>query len=306
MPLRIIGWPIYDPHLPRVSGSPGIWRNCISRSNHMRFTAAFVGLCLLLQGCSKKEVAAVSQDRNTPLPQPPRVASCEPGVRGGRLKLANFADPKTFNPITANETSSLDVIYWLFDALVKKNQITGEMEPGLAERWTVEPDKKSWTFCLRKGVRWSDGQPFNADDVIFTYNDVVYNTNIVNVKVDYIRLAGKDFEVTKIDDFTFRVVTPEIYGPFLEFFAFEVRMLPQHILSRAVTEKRFEAAYGIGTPPNELVGTGPFRLKQYKPGQYTLVERNPYYWAVDSKGQRLPYVDNVIMMIVPDQNALSL
>src|SRR5258705_322868 len=218
MPLRIIGWPIYDPHLPRVSGSPGIWRNCISRSNHMRFTAAFVGLCLLLQGCSKKEVAAVSQDRNTPLPQPPRVASCEPGVRGGRLKLANFADPKTFNPITPNETSSLDVIYWLFGALVKKNQITAE-----------------------------------------------------------------------------------IYGPFLEFFAFEVRMLPKHILSRAVTEKRFEAAYGIGTPPNELVGTGPFRLKQYKPGQYALVERNPYYWAVDSKGQRLPYVDNVIMMIVPDQ-----
>jgi peptide/nickel transport system substrate-binding protein len=273
----------------------------------MRLTFALVCFCLLLPGCGKRDRNPPSEaDRNIPLPQPPRVVSCEPGVRGGRLKLANFADPKTFNPITANETSSLDVIYWLFDALAKKNQITGEMEPGLAERWTVEPDKKTWTFYLRKAVRWSDGQPFNADDVIFTYNDVVYNTNIVNVKVDYIRLGGKDFEVTKIDDFTIRVVTPEIYGPFLEFFAFEVRMLPKHILAPAVAEKRFEAAYGISTPPNELIGTGPFRLKQYKPGQFTLVERNPYYWAVDSKGQRLPYVDHVIMMIVPDQNATSL
>jgi peptide/nickel transport system substrate-binding protein len=273
----------------------------------MRLVFALICFCLFFSGCGKRDRGTRSEaDKNIPLPQPPRVVSCEPGVRGGRLKLANFADPKTFNPITANETSSLDVIYWLFDALAKKNQITGEMEAGLAERWTVEPDKKTWTFYLRKGVRWSDGQPFNADDVIFTYNDVVYNTNIVNVKVDYVRLGGKDFEVTKIDDFTIRVVTPEIYGPFLEFFAFEVRMLPKHILGPAVAEKRFEAAYGIGTPPNELIGTGPFRLKQYKPGQFTLVERNPYYWAVDSKGQRLPYVDNVIMMIVPDQNATSL
>jgi peptide/nickel transport system substrate-binding protein len=257
--------------------------------------------------CSKKDSGTRSEaDKNIPLPQPPRVASSEPGRPGGRLKLANFADPKTFNPITANETSSLDLIYWLFDGLTKKNQITGEMEPGLAERWTVEPDKKTWTFYLRKGVRWSDGHPFNADDVIFTYNDLVYNTNIVNVKVDFIRLGGKDFEVTKIDDYTVRVVTPDIYAPFLEFFAFEVRILPKHILGRAVAEKGFEAAYSISTPPNELVGTGPFRLKQYKPGQYTLVERNPYYWAVDSKGQRLPYFDNIIMMIVPDQNAMSL
>ena len=159
--------------------------------------------------------------------QPPRVASCEPGIRGGRLKLSNFTDPKTFNPITANETSSLDLIYWLFDGLVKKNQITHEIEPGLAERWTVEPDQKTWTFYLRKGVRWSDGKPFTADDVVFTYNDVIYNTNIVNVKVDYIRPDGKNFEVTKVDDHTVRVVTPDIYAPFLEFFAFDVRIASQ-------------------------------------------------------------------------------
>lgn len=273
----------------------------------MRVAPLAISISLFVSSCGRKEGTSLSEaEKNALLPEPPRVASCEPGMRGGRLKIANFSDPKTFNPITANETSSLDLIYWLFDGLVKKNQITHEMEPGLAERWTVEPDQKTWTFHLRKGVRWSDGKPFTADDVVFTYNAVVYNTNIVNVKVDYIRVNGKNFAVGKIDDHTVRVVTPDIYAPFLEFFAYDVRLLPKHILSRAVAENRFEAAYGVNTPPAELVGTGPFRLKQHKTGQYTLVERNPYYWQVDSKGQRLPYFDAAIMLVVPDQNAMSL
>jgi peptide/nickel transport system substrate-binding protein len=264
-------------------------------------------LALIFVGaCGKKQGSALTEaESKAPLPQPPRVASSEPGLRGGRLKLANFSDPKTFNPITANETSSLDLIYWLFDGLVKKNQITHEFEPGLAERWTVEPDQKTWTFFLRKGVLWSDGKPFSADDVVFTYNDVVYNTNIINVKADYIRVDGKNFEVTKIDDHTVRVVTPEIYAPFLEFFAYDVRIVPKHVLAE-VADKRFESAYGVNTPPEQLVGTGPYRLKAHTSGQFTLVERNPYYWAVDSKGQRLPYFEAVIMMVVPDQNAMSL
>lgn len=261
---------------------------------------------VFLAACGKKQSGALTEaESKAPLPQSPRVASCEPGIRGGRLKLSNFSDPKTFNPITANETSSLDLIYWLFDGLVRKNQITHEIEPGLAERWTVEPDQKTWTFHLRKGVLWSDGKPFSADDVVFTYNDVVYNTNIINVKADYIRLDGKNFEVTKIDNHTVRVVTPDVYAPFLEFFAFDVRIVPKHILG-GVADKRFESAYGVGTPPEQVVGTGPFRLKQHKSGQFTLVERNPYHWQVDAKGQRLPYFDAVIMMVVPDQNAMSL
>src|SRR5688572_20507097 len=178
----------------------------------MTIRCCCAALALLFVGaCGKEQSGARTEaDSKAPLPQPPRVASCEPGIRGGRLKLANFTDPKTFNPITANETSSIDLIYLLFDGLVRKNQVTHEIEPALAERWTVEADKKTWIFHLRKGVLWSDGKPFSADDVVFTYNDVIYNTNIVNVKADYIRVDGKNFEVTKVDDHTVRVITPDI------------------------------------------------------------------------------------------------
>ena len=275
------------------------------------FLRAFPGTCLAfllaLTGCGKKpgEATGARSASEYPLPQKPRVARCEPGIRGGRLVLANFTDPKTFNPITANETSSTDLIYLLFDGLVKKDQVTQELGPGLAESWQVAPDQKTWTFKLRPGVRWSDGRPFTAEDVLFTFNDVIYNTNIVNVKVDQLRIDGTNFTITRLDDYTVQVVAPDIYAPFLEFIG-DVRILPKHALHEAVKGKRFESAYGVNARPEEIVGTGPFRIKQFKPGEFTLLERNPHYWAVDAKNQRLPYLDNVFYSIVPDQNTISL
>jgi peptide/nickel transport system substrate-binding protein len=268
---------------------------------------ALAGVLGLLSGCGKKpgENAAPQPAGGYPLPEPPYQSKCDPGVHGGRLVLASFSDPKTFNPITQNETSSLDILRLVFSGLTSLDVPTQEILPGLAESWSVEPDQKTWTFKLRRGVRWSDGHPFTADDVLFTFNDVVYNTNINNVVVDQFRIDGKDFTVTKADDLTVRVVTPEIYAPFLLFFG-GAAILPKHVLAKAVAEKRFEAAYGINTPPAQLVGTGPYRLKQYKPGELTLMERNPYYWVVDAKGQRLPYIENVIFTVVPNQDAMSL
>lgn len=220
--------------------------------------------------------------------------------------VAEFGDPKTFNPVMANETSSLDLIYMMFESLVRKDHATQALNPGLAESWTVSPDQKTWTFRLRKGLRWSDGQPLTAADVVFTFNDVIYNKDVPNVKADVLRLDGKDFAVTQVDEWTVQVTTPDVFAPFLEFFGSDVQIVPRHKLAAAVASKSFESAYGVNTPPAELVCSGPFRLKQFKPGELTLLERNPHYGAVDSKGTRLPYLDNVAVMVVPDQNAISL
>jgi peptide/nickel transport system substrate-binding protein len=268
---------------------------------------AVLGLGLVLAACSKNsnESSVAKAKDSFPLPDPPAVSDCEPGLRGGRLVVATFGDPKTFNPMTENESSSRDIIRFMFSGLTDFDWPTQTAKPGLAHAWQAEADQKTWTFKLRRGLRWSDGRPLTADDVVFTFNDVLYNTNIVNVTVDLYRIDGKDFTVTKLDDSTVRIVTPDIYAPFLEYIG-GVPILPKHILAKAVAEKRFESAYGINTPPEQIVVSGPFGLKQYKPGEFTLLERNPYYWTVDKKGQRLPYLDNVIYTVVPDMNAMSL
>lgn len=259
-------------------------------------------------GCGKKSenISTGNSAANYPLPDPPLVATCEPGIPGGRLVLAVPGDPKTFNPITANESSSTDINRMLFAGLLGFDVITERVSPGLAYSWTNSPDGKTWTFHLRKNLRWSDGQPLNADDVVFTFNDVIYNPKIDNVTRDALMVDGKKFEVTKIDDLTIQVVTPEIYAPFLEGFGAGVPILPKHTLEKSVKDGTFISAYGINWKPEDVICSGPFVVKQYKTAQYLLLERNPYYCEVDKKGLRMPYLDQIVFTIVPDRNAISL
>ncbi len=262
-------------------------------------------LLAAVTGCGKKETKSTAAAVNAPLPEPPMVAQCDPGIPGGRLVVSTFGDPKTFNPITENESSSQDIIRFLFASLLTYDWQAQDVGPGLAEKWAVAPDQKTWTFTLRKNLRWSDGEPLTADDVVFTW-DVIYDTNIVNVTADLFTIEGKKFEVTKVDDLTVKVVTPFIYAPFLENFGAGVPIIPKHILEQAVKARNFESSYGINTAPDQLVGSGPYKLKGYRPGEYTDLVRNPYFFEVDSKGQRLPYIDEVIYTVVPDMNAISL
>ncbi len=266
---------------------------------------------LFLAGCGKEAGSGntsggSARAENAPLAEPPLVAKCAPGSPGGRLVVAEFGEPKTFNPITQNEGSSEVITRFLFMALLNLDWESQTVTPALAHSWKVEPDQKTWTFQLRKGLKWSDGHPLTADDVVFTLNDVVYNTNVNNVLRDSVTVDNKPFTVTKVDDLTVKVVTPEIFAPFEETFGAGVPIVPKHILASAAAEKRFEAAYGVNTRPQDLVCNGPFKLKQFKPGELIWVERNPHFFEVDSLGQRLPYLDDIIYTVVPDFNAMAL
>jgi peptide/nickel transport system substrate-binding protein len=268
--------------------------------------AIFATAIFCFSGCGKKAAMPVKSAAGYPLPDPPLLADCQPGIPGGRLVLSTFADPKTFNPITANEDSSLEIYRLMFTPLLGSDPITQNVEPGLAESWTNSPDGKTWTFKLRKNLRWSDGQPITADDVVFTFNNLIYNTNINPVWADLERVDGKNFTVTKIDDLTIQAVTPDIYAPFLESFGAGVLVMPKHVLEKSVADNSFLSAYGVNWKPEDIVGSGPFVLKEFKSAQYTLLARNPYFFEVDSNGQRLPYFDNIIYSVVPDWNTMSL
>jgi peptide/nickel transport system substrate-binding protein len=244
-----------------------------------------LGFALALAGCGR--------ERHFGHPPPsPLVSPCEPGKYGGCLVMANGSIPNTFNPLFATNAAADNIARLLFASLVNLNLATQEPGPGLAQSWSVEPDQKTWTFKLRPGVRWSDGEPFTADDVVFTWNEVMYNPELNHLTYDLFRAGGKDFEVVKVDDTTVRVVTAEVFAPLLEFFG-NVPILPKHSLGPAVREKVFPMAYGLNTKPERIACSGPYRVKEIKRGHYVLLERNPEYWVVDSRGQRLPYIDEV-------------
>lgn len=270
-------------------------------------TFAVLTLVMSLAGCGRNSSVTAPQKpaASYPLAEPPLVAKCHPGIRGGRLVVSTFGDPKTFNPITANEMSSQDIYRFLFATLLGFDEPSQSVEPGLADWWTNSPDGKTWTFHLRKNLHWSDGAPLTAADVVFTWQ-VVCNPKIPNSYADQFVLDGKTFTVTNLDDQTIRVVTPEVYAPFLINFGAGLPIMPKHVLAKAVANGTFTSAYGTDTPARDIVGSGPFIIQRYQPSQYTLLARNPYFFEVDSNGTRLPYLDNVIYSVVPDMNAVSL
>ena len=161
-----------------------------------------------------------------------------------------------------------------------------------------EHDGKTSTFKLRKNLRWSDGEPLTADDVVFTWA-AIYDTNIINPTRDLFIINEKQFVITKIDDLTVQVVTPEIYAPFSgEFWrradsaqAYSGRNAGRRILRLGLRRE-------LGSGQNRRQRSVPFE-KIFSRAQSLLLERNPYFFEVDSNNQRLPYFDNIIYTIVP-------
>jgi len=235
------------------------------------------------------------------------------------LRNASTSDPKTFNLVLANETSSTDVLSPLFESLVRMNPITlnyddEEYSGVLAVGWEVDETGRIWTFHLREGVKWNDGEPFTAEDVVFTLK-VIYDPDIPNSTKDILSFGKDKKQITceKIDDHTVKFTTPEPFAPFLHNVG-GMSILPKHILNKPWEEKdeelspgqRFNQMWTIGTKVNEIVGTGPYVITEYIPTQHIKFGPNPYYWRRDEKGRRLPYIERIETIIVENLETISL
>lgn len=219
---------------------------------------------------------------------------------GGTLVLSTVSDPKSFNDIVAKETSSTLVTSLIFEGLTKTNAFTLQVEPFLARDWDVSEDGLTWTFYLREDVAWNDGYPFTADDVVFTFKDLIYNDAVPTSSRDIFTINDEPFDVTKIDDYTVQFHLPVKFAPFLR--AMGQAILPKHRLLQAVRDGTFSFTWGIDTPPEDIVGTGPFKLAQYRPGERLVLRRNERYWQKSAEGDALPYLDRVIFLIVQNQD----
>jgi peptide/nickel transport system substrate-binding protein len=267
---------------------------------------ALLCAALLACGCGDGSSAKTTYHDPHPLPQDTlTVALPEVGTHGGRFVLAQTSAPRTFNWVMANETSSTDVTDGrLFTTLVDFNNATETMHPQLAKSWEISPDGRMSTWHLRRGAAFTDGHPITSKDVLFTF-EVCMDDTLHTSLYDFFKPYGQKFKVSAPDSYT---VVIELAGPYamLVPVVSSVYILPEHMLGPAYRSGSFSSAYNVGTPPEQIVTSGPWKLKQYVPNEKTVLTRNPYWCGVDEKGQRLPYLDELVFVIVPDQNTAAL
>lgn len=274
------------------------------RSINRKLPLLILIMGLLVGGCSRD----VTLERpNHPLPEGVDIAECEPGQYGGAFVLSGASEPRTFNPLVAEDAYSAEAIRMMLAGLVDYNPITEEYQPALAQSWEVGEDQKTYTFHLRRGVRWSDGTPFTADDVIFTL-DVIFDPRFPNRYSLQYTIGGEPLRYRKIDDHTVEFTTPRIYAPFINDIGF-ISILPKHALKEAADAgtlmRQWSSQTAIETP-EKLIASGPFLVHSFKPGERLVMSPNPHYWRADREGKRLPYIDYLIFKFVSDQNAQNI
>lgn len=284
-------------------------------SRRLRYGAALAlrGLILLglttILACSapKEEAGRPEIDPNLAGQIPPDAeiaTDIEIGVKGGQLIMATAGEIKTFNEPLSGDVSSSLVTGFMWSGLTGYDRVRQQDEPGLAKSWEYDEATQSWIFHLREGLKWSDGEPLTSDDFLF-YTEIIRDENVPSQIVDYFVTDGTPFEFSAPDPLTFVARIPVV-----DSFAFLnlglIRAFPRHKYETALKNGRFAEILGTDVDPKDVVGSGPFTLKEYVSGEKIVLKANPHYYRFDEKGQRLPYADELVILIVPDANAIEL
>jgi peptide/nickel transport system substrate-binding protein len=202
------------------------------------------------------------------------------------LRIGWTNDPDNLNPFIGYETSSYEIWMLNYDFLVGYGPSL-EAAPGLATEWSVSEDGLTWTFDLREGVTWQDGEAFTADDVKFTYDYIIDNE--MGAFSAYTTLID---EITVIDTTTveFRCSKPKA-----NMLRTWIPILPEHVWSKV---KPDAAGSGyVNKPP--IVGTGPFQVVERKKGDYVKMVANPTFWG------GAPAVDEILFVTYQNPDTMA-
>jgi peptide/nickel transport system substrate-binding protein len=234
-------------------------------------------------------------------PTPAERPAAELPQRGGVLAASLRSEPRSFNRLVSRDYPAMLFALLTQARLVRVNMATNDLEPWLAESWASSPDGLVHTLTLREGLTWSDGAPFSSADVAFTFK-AVFDPQVKSVLASSLEVDGDPLTVTTPDARTVVVTFPHPFGPGIRLLD-NLTILPKHKLEAALAGGTLADAWGTTTPAADIVGMGPFVLSQYEPGQRLTFVRNPHYWRKDERGIGLPYLDGLVLRIVPDQNA---
>lgn len=218
----------------------------------------------------------------------------EAATPGGTFIRAIASDPQTIHPLLADDEDSINLIEQVYDPLVGTDLLTGGPAPcGLADSWAVAADGRTYTFSLNPDAFWHDGTPVTADDVQFSF-DALANPDVGSSYQQTFLDATESWRV--IDIHTFEVVAREPLFTFL--YDLVTWIIPRHIWEGIpVTDWRTDGG-ATGQDAARVVGSGPFRFREWLPGESVMLDRNPDYF------DQAPYLDSSVVVIRPDQTAI--
>ena len=225
------------------------------------------------------------------------------GAFGGTLVNSTIGEgPKTFNPFNCKDNTSSIMAGIMYDGLLTTNPVSGEPIPKLAKSFSISPDGKSYTLHLREGIKWSDNKPITADDVFFTWNNIIFAGYGDTSTRDSLYINGELPKIKQINKYTVEFILPQPYAPFLRMLSTPIA--PKHAFAPAVKKgkKFFDSFLSTNTNPEEFVTSGAFKLKEYVPAQRVVFEKNQNYYEINTKGEKLPYLDKLVYLIVGDLN----
>jgi len=208
------------------------------------------------------------------------------------------------------------------ERLVRFTRDLKKIIPNVAESWEISEDGKIFTFHLRRGMKWSDGYPFTADDIMFSYEDILLNDELTPAKPAWLRIGGKLGKLEKLDEYTIRFRFAQPYGLFLKIVAssfgpgmslfqpkhylknFHPRYVPIKKLEEMTKEEGFEFWYQLFQAKSDkfmnpdLPVISAWKAKNSATATLFIMERNPYFWKLDPEGNQLPYIDRVTHSLV--------
>ena len=231
-----------------------------------------------------------------------RLSTMPLGKFGGEFVTSEISDPKTFNPFVSKDATSSAIGDMLYEGLIGSSPLKGDIVPVLAKSYEISDDKTTYTVTLREGLKWTDGKEITADDVVYTWEEIIFK-GLGNTSIrDSLLIDGKLPTVEKIDKYTVVFKTPKPFSPFIRFLSTSIA--PKHVF-KSVTDKgakEFDSYMTSTTDISKIVSNGAFILDEYVPAQRIVLKRNPNYYVINEKGQTLPYIDKYIVLIVGDLN----
>jgi peptide/nickel transport system substrate-binding protein len=247
-----------------------------------------LGLVLLLAACGGGAQPEVEQPADAAPAQDGQAEEAkESTATGGTVHVGWGGAPDTLNPGTAVVAESYTLFQLIYDTLVNV-KLDGTYAPGLAESWEASDDGKVYTFKIHKGVKFHDGQPLTAKDVVFSFNFYHAHEDFL-----FLNVYTEPFESVEATDDTTIVVKLTNPVPSIEYYVSALFILPEHIWSK---HSEGNAATEYENP--EMIGSGPFKLVEYKQNQSVRLAANKEHFLTP------PNVDEVTFQTFGNQDAL--